>query len=289
MAHNWGLRLRLNSGRGDSTEKAYGGTNIQRGLMKMLDHVRGKPEEHILSILILRSMKQAQYSAENVGHFGLAFPCYTHFTSPIRRYPDLVVHRVLKKIIKKRDLTDKNSETESSRMATMGVFLSACEQRAVKAERELLAIKKCRFVQKFLGQEMDGMITGIAKFGLFVQLRAYDVDGLVRIETLRGDRFHYDEDHQKLIGRNTGTIVSLGDSVRVKLLRADPEAKQIDFEWMDQKHAPADDGKEYRADDKERGKTAPNRGSVRDAWVSRRASKGAARPVHPKKSGKTRK
>ena len=274
MAHNWGLRLKFSSGM------------IQKNLMKMLDHVRGKPEEHILSILILRSMKQAQYSSNNTGHFGLAFPCYTHFTSPIRRYPDLVVHRVLKTLINKSDRINKTAE--ASRMATIGTFESACEQRAVKAERELITVKKCRFMQRHVGQEMEGMITGLAKFGIFVQLRAYDIDGLIRLETLRGDRFQYNEQTQKLFGRDTGTIVSLGDQVKVKVLRADPDARQIDFEWMDQKHAPAHDGKTNRKDPEERGTPPANRGSFRETWLSKHSGKGQAGPVHPKKNSKKR-
>jgi len=276
MAHNWGVKVRFESK----------GGMIQKNLMKLLNHVHGKPEENILSLLILRSMKQAQYSAENVGHFGLAFSSYTHFTSPIRRYPDLVVHRVLKKIISKQKLSEKDKEEEQKHMISMGVFLSACEQRANRAERDLEAIKRSRFMQRHIGEEFDGIITGVLKFGIFVQLRAYDIDGLVKIETLRGDRFNLDEQNQKLIGRKTGTIISLGDIVRVRVTSADPEERKIDFEWIDQKHATTDNGKTDRTDTEERGPSASDRGGVRGTRFSKRGGKGEARPVHTKKNNK---
>lgn len=274
MAHNWGLHIRFGSGM------------IQKSLMKMLDHVRDKPEEHILNILTLRSMKQAQYSVENKGHFGLAFDCYTHFTSPIRRYPDLVVHRVLKKIISKRGYIEKNRDDEHDHMATMGVFLSACEQRANQAERDLMAIKRCRFVQRHVGDVLDGMVTGVQKFGIFVQLRAYDIDGLVKIETLRNDRYSWDEQNQRLIGKRTRTVISLGDLVQVKVLRADPEARQIDFEWMEREHAPDLDRKTDRTDLQERGETPPDRRGFRKARFSQRPGAGKAGTVHPQKNHK---
>ncbi|MDZ4676904.1 MAG: ribonuclease R [Oligoflexia bacterium] len=275
MAHNWGLRVRFGTGM------------TQKNLMKMLEFVRDKPEEHILSILILRSMKQAQYSEENAGHFGLAFDCYTHFTSPIRRYPDLIVHRVLKKIINKTH-SGLGADEELDRMATAGNILSACEQRSVKAERELKGIKKCRFMQRYVGETFDGMITGIAKFGIFVQLRTYDIDGLVKLDTLQGDRFQYDEEKQKLIGRKTGTVISLGDPVKIKVLRADPEAQEIDFEWIDQKYADTNNRPTNRTNDQERGETSPNSGSVRETRFSQYRGKSEAGPIHSKKNRKKR-
>lgn len=278
MAHNWGVKVRLESK----------GGMIQKNLMKLLSHVKGKPEEGVLSLLILRSMKQAQYGAANIGHFGLAFPSYTHFTSPIRRYPDLVVHRVLKKILAKQKFSDKGKEEEQKRMETMGVFLSACEQRSNRAERDLESIKRCRFMVKHIGEEFDGIITGVLKFGIFVQLRAYDIDGLVKLETLRGDRYNLDEEKQKLIGRKTGTVISLGDPVRVKVTVADPEERKIDFEWIDQKYAATDNGTTDRPDNQERGKTPPNRSGIRDSRVPKRGGKSEAGPVHPKKDNKNR-
>jgi ribonuclease R len=280
MAHNWGVKVRF--------EMKAGNANIQKNLMKLLKHVEGKPEANILSMLILRSMKQAQYSSQNLGHFGLAFSTYTHFTSPIRRYPDLVVHRVLKKIISKRQTSEKNQEEATNHMAGMGTFLSACEQRATKAERELKSIKRCRFMQRHVGEEFEGMITGVVKFGIFVQLRAYDIDGLVKLETLHGDRFEYDDEKQKLIGRKTGTVISLGDMVKVRVTRADPEKREIDFEWIDQPHAATNNGKTIRTDNQERGETSPHSGGARNPRVSKRSGAGKAGPVHSKKNNKNR-
>jgi ribonuclease R len=257
---------------------------IQKNLMKMLEHVHDKPEASILSIMILRSMKQAQYTSENLGHFGLAFDSYTHFTSPIRRYPDLIVHRTLKKIFKRQG----SGAEEQEKMATAGMWLSACEQRAVKAERELKAIKKCRFMQRFIGQEFDGMVTGIARFGIFVQLRAYDIDGLVSLQTLKGDVFEYHEEKSKLIGRKTGTVISLGDMMRVKVLRADPEAQEIDFEWVDQKYAATDNRETDRPDAEKRRQGAANRNGFRKARFSQHSGESVSGPVHSKKNNKKR-
>jgi ribonuclease R len=280
MAHNWGVKVRFESQKGDS--------NIQKNLMKLLKHVEGKPEANILSMLILRSMKQAQYSSENRGHFGLAFKTYTHFTSPIRRYPDLVVHRVLKKIINRQKLSEKDKEAELAHMTGMGTFLSACEQRSTKAERELKSIKRCRFMQRHIGEEFDGMITGVVKFGIFVQLRAYDIDGLVKLDTLRGDRFEYDDVNQKLVGRRTGTIISLGDMVHVRVMRADPDKREIDFEWIDQAHANSDNGTTTGTDDQERSEVSSHRSGVRNPRVSKRPGASKTGSVHSKKDSKNR-
>lgn len=217
MAHNWGVSQNLRKGM------------IQKQLMKLLERVKGRPEEHILSILILRSMKQAEYNVENKGHFGLAFPCYTHFTSPIRRYPDLVVHRILKALIKGRDVP-----YPFEKVASIGTMTSACEQRAAKASRELLAIKRCRFMERHVGQEFEGMVTGVQKFGIFVQLKKYDIDGLIRLDTFTDDHYFFDEANQQYVGRKSKRVLKLGDPARVVVLRSDAEAQEIDFRWLNE-------------------------------------------------------
>ncbi len=268
IAHNWGIKARLSIG------------NIQKNLMKMLAAVKGQPMEIILSILTLRSMKQAQYHQENKGHFGLAFNHYTHFTSPIRRYPDLVVHRTLKRILKGEKLTADQKEEETARMTEMGVYLSSTEQRATQAERDLLSVKRARFMEKRVGQTFQGIVTGVHKFGFFVQLREYDVDGLVSVNSLDFDYFSYNETSQKLIGKKTKTVISLGDVIDVKVVRADYNARQIDFEWVNHKNASTDSEK--------RGKTATNSERVRETRVPQRPGKGNAGAVHPKKNSKNR-
>jgi ribonuclease R len=272
IAHNWGVKARL-SAQGRSGE-------TQKNLMKMLAAVKGKPEEIILSILTLRSMKQAQYHQENKGHFGLAFDHYTHFTSPIRRYPDLIVHRTLKQILKGDKLRETEKDELFEKMTQMGIHLSGCEQRATQAERDLMSVKRCRFMEKRLGQVFAGLVTGIHKFGFFVQLREYDIDGLVSVQSLDFDYFTYNEAAQKLIGKKTKTVVSLGDVVEVKVVRADYNKRQIDFEWVNHKNA--------NANPEKRSQTPPDRQRHGQARLSQPHGKSHPGKVHSKKNNKRR-
>jgi ribonuclease R len=208
-----------------SKRKLQGGS-LQKKITRALEEFADHPQEHILHILTLRSMAQAQYRPENVGHFGLGFPDYAHFTSPIRRYPDLVVHRQLKALLKIGRGYQLRSLDE---LATAGMFLSACEQRSVKAERQIKSIKKARFMSKHLGQEFEGLISSVTRFGVFVILRQFDVDGLVRLESLPGDRFEFDEKNMRLVGRRSGRVIAIGDLMKVQVAAADTEEGRIDF------------------------------------------------------------
>ncbi len=184
-------------------------------------------------------MKQAEYHSTNIGHFGLGFEHYTHFTSPIRRYSDLIVHRVLKSIIY-RKIYKKIPEEE---LAMAGTQLSACEQRSVKAERQFQSIKKARFMTKHLGQEFDGMISSVTRFGVFVLLRAFDVDGLVKLDQLGKDRWEFDEEQLQLVGKNTGKRYKIGDALKIKVAAADPDTGQLDFVLAESEKPPG-----YRQD-----------------------------------------
>ena len=199
--------------------------HLQKRLTKALEEFDGKPQAHILNILTLRSMAQAKYSPNNVGHFGLGFEDYVHFTSPIRRYPDLIIHRLVKNQVVPNSKYRLMSVDD---LSTAGTMLSACEQRAVKSERQLMGIKKARFMEKHLGQEFDGIVSSVVKFGLFVLLRGLEVDGLIRLDALGADRYEYDEESMKLISRS-GHSYSIGDSLKIRVEAVDIDAGQVDF------------------------------------------------------------
>ena len=199
---------------------------MQKKLTKTLQSFSGHPKEQILNMLTLRSMAQARYSPENVGHFGLGFMDYAHFTSPIRRYPDLIVHRV----IKSKLYPQKGYKGYLlSDLEAAGTFLSACEQRSVKAERQIHSIKKARFMQRHVGEEFEGTISSVAAFGIFVSLRQFDIDGLIRLEELGVKGLVYDEENMRLVGKKSGISFEIGDPIKIIVANVDIEDGKIDF------------------------------------------------------------
>jgi ribonuclease R len=197
----------------------------------VLRQIEGKPEEKLVSYLLLRTMKLARYHEENLGHFGLATEMYAHFTSPIRRYPDLVVHRALRAL-----RAGGGSGRESflrEKLPEMGLHLSEMERRASDAERELVEWKKVRFMADKLGEKFTGYVTGVQAFGLFVELEEIYVQGLVHVSSMGDDYYRHHEKAHVLKGENTGKVYRLGDKVAVQLARVDLERRQIDLALVD--------------------------------------------------------
>ncbi|RNE88861.1 ribonuclease R [Marichromatium sp. AB31] len=194
---------------------------------ELLDYVKDRPDRHLIQTVLLRSMQQAMYSSDNAGHFGLAFDAYTHFTSPIRRYPDLIVHRIIKQVLAGATAADLDySKTE---LQQAGEHCSGTERRADEATRDASDWLKCEFMRDKLGQEFDGTITSVNSFGLFVELDEVHIDGLVHITALDNDFYHFDPIGHRLDGERTGTVYRLGDRLRVQLAAVNLDDRKIDF------------------------------------------------------------
>jgi ribonuclease R len=198
---------------------------------QILRQVEGRPEEKLVSYLLLRTMKLARYHEENLGHFGLATGMYAHFTSPIRRYPDLVAHRALRALGKGGDPGRESWLRE--KLPEMGRHLSERERRAADAERELVEWKKVRFMAGRLGETFSGYVTGVQAFGLFVELEEIYVQGLVHVSSMRDDYYRFHEKEHLLRGENTNATYRLGDRVQVQVARVDLERRQVDFALVD--------------------------------------------------------
>jgi ribonuclease R len=191
---------------------------------RVLSDIKGRPEERVVNEILLRSMKWAKYSAKNLGHFGLASDGYTHFTSPIRRYPDLIVHRLLKRVLSKKEV-----KIPEEILANQADHLSNRERVAMEAEREILNRYRVRFMKDKIGEEFDGMISGVTAFGFFVELKDIFVEGLVRVTSLPDDYYQYHEKRYCLVGERTHKTFRIGDGVRVRVDRVDVERRHIDF------------------------------------------------------------
>ena len=197
-----------------------------RDLQQLLDQVRGRPVEALISRVVLRSLSKARYDTRNLSHFGLASPAYLHFTSPIRRYPDLMVHReVIRSLINEEEDIGENLET----LQSAAEHSSSREQEAAKAERASVDLKKVEFMEGHLGEEFIGQISGVAAYGFFVTLDTYFVDGLVHVNSLRDDFYLLDRDAYAIIGERGQRRYRIGDRVRVQVSRVDKEARHVDF------------------------------------------------------------
>ena len=202
-------------------------------LQQLIAQAAGKPEERLINYGLLRCMKQARYAALNLGHFGLASGCYTHFTSPIRRYPDLIVHRLLKlALAHQEDTLGKQGQKELDRigatLAEAAEHTSNRERVAMEAERDIVELKKLQFMQGRIGQEFDGYLTGVTGFGCFVELGEVFVEGLIHLSTLVDDQYRFEEREHALVGRR-GKVLQIGDPVRVRVVAVNPQARRIEF------------------------------------------------------------
>lgn len=199
-------------------------------VQKLLDKIEGTPEEAMISRLALRSMKQAKYTDENSGHFGLATQYYTHFTSPIRRYPDLQIHRIIKDNLRGR-MQESKREHYAKILPEVTLQASTLERRAEEAERETIKLKKVQYMQQFYGEEFEGVISGITKWGIYVEL-ANTVEGLVHVENMKDDHYEYDEQSYQMIGERTRKTYKLGQKVRIRVIGCDTISRTIDFELV---------------------------------------------------------
>jgi ribonuclease R len=200
-------------------------------LAALLRQVKDRPDAALLESMIIRSLAQAVYQPENIGHFGLALDAYAHFTSPIRRYPDLLVHRAIRHAVEGG--TGEGFVHPPREMEQLGVECSMRERRADEAARDVVAFLKCEFLRDRLGETLPGIVTGVTDFGLFVQLEGLQVDGLVHVANLGRDYFRYEEDRKALVGERSGERFTLGDRLQVRVARVDPSERKIDFELVE--------------------------------------------------------
>src|SRR6478735_412546 len=199
-----------------------------RHFQKLVEKMRGTPEEKPIAFLMLRTMQKARYDEHNKGHFGLAAKSYTHFTSPIRRYPDLVVHRTLRESRHDAMNTDRKDELVED-LPEIARHTSERERRAADAERELVQWKKVRFMADKVGDEFSGYVTGVSAFGLYIELVEHFVEGMVHVSTMADDYYKFVERAHILRGEKNGRVYRLGDKVSVQVVRVDLERRQIDL------------------------------------------------------------
>ncbi|MGG5341091.1 ribonuclease R [Enterococcus sp. AZ192] len=264
-----------------------------KDLQRVLEQVADKPEEAVINTMLLRSMQQARYSEDNYGHYGLAAEYYTHFTSPIRRYPDLIVHRLIRSY--EGNVSEKLKEKWEQHLPDIADHSSKMERRAVEAEREVDAMKKAEFMADKIGEEYQGIISSVARFGFFVEL-PNTIEGLIHVNNLKQDYFHYIENHMALVGEHTGMTLKIGQKVKVRVEKADPETREIDFEFLEAeevekleapKQKKRQDGRKRRDDRKDR-----ERGRDKKPFTQKKNKKKGKKPFYKevaKKKGKGKK
>ena len=253
---------------------------------QLLEQIKPRPDHELIQTMLLRSMSQAVYSADNIGHFGLALEEYAHFTSPIRRYPDLTLHRGIKYLLaKQRGSKRKTTDTggyhyQLDEMDVFGAHCSSTERRADDATREVADWLKCEYMQDHVGEEFDGVISSVTGFGFFVRLNDLFIDGLVHISGLANDYYLFDMPKQRLIGENSGMIFRIGDAVKVRVEAVSLEQKQIDFSLISSELKPRRSGKTARTKAK---KTEVNPSKKTSTKKKTKAEKSAVKKSHVSK------
>ena len=267
---------------------------------QLLEQIKQRPDHELIQTMLLRSMSQAVYSADNIGHFGLALEEYAHFTSPIRRYPDLTLHRGIKYLLaKQKGSKRKTTDTGGyhyplEEMDLFGAHCSSTERRADDATREVADWLKCEYMQDHVGEEFDGVISSVTGFGFFVRLNDLFIDGLVHISGLANDYYLFDMPKQRLIGENSGMIFRLGDAVKVRVEAVSLEQKQIDFSLISSERKPRRSGKTARTKAKKtevnpskktstKKKAKAEKSAVKKSNVSKMKSKAASKTKKVKK------
>ncbi|MDA7027405.1 ribonuclease R [Bacillus sp. CLL-7-23] len=214
--------------------KGTAGNIHPKALQNVLDAVRDRPEEAVISTVMLRSMKQAKYDPQSIGHFGLSTEFYTHFTSPIRRYPDLIVHRLIRTYLIKGKTDEITREKWSNLLPDIAEHTSNMERNAVDAERETDDLKKAEYMMDKIGEEFDGMISSVTNFGMFVEL-PNTIEGLVHVSFMTDDFYRFDEQHYAMIGERTGNVYRIGDEITVRVVDVNKDERNIDFEIVGMK------------------------------------------------------
>lgn len=231
-----------------------------RALQEIIEAVDGKPEEMVISTIMLRSMQQAKYDPESLGHFGLSTDYYTHFTSPIRRYPDLIVHRLIRNYLIEGKLDEATREKWNTELPEIADHTSKRERRAVEAERDTDELKKAEFMEDKIGEEFEGIISSVTNFGMFVEL-PNTIEGLVHVSFMTDDYYRYDERHLAMIGERTGNVYRIGDEITVRLIKVNKVEHDIDFEIVGMKN------NRRRKDEEQKPRILKLKGTGRDSNV----------------------